>query len=175
MSDDRKKRQDGIHTMDDLIGRCKRDDMTGCMVWAGPAHKGSGAVWLPALNQSRSVTAAYSLLRGTKLPAGKKWFATCGNVLCIEHRRIGTASDAMRAVRPALSPEHRARITAGKRRSGGKYSPQLAAEIRASSDPIAVAAVRFGVHESTISKVRLGQMWVDAAPNSSVFAWRPAA
>lgn len=169
---DRRYRQDGIHTMDDLIGRCRRDDFTGCVVWAGPVHKGSGAVWLPSVQGRVAVTTAFRLLKGKPLNPGEVWYATCGNVLCVEHRAIGTKGDAMRAVRPTLDPMHRARIASSMRKSGGKYSRALADDIRTSDDTPAEIAARTGLDTRTISKVRLGQMWADSS--SSVFAWRPA-
>lgn len=170
----RNTRKDGIHTMDDLIERCRLDDFTGCLVWEGPVHRGSGAVWIPQLGQARSVTSAFGLLNGEKLKAGQVWYAACGNVLCIAHRKRGTNSDAMRAVRPTLDPQHRARITLAARKRFGKYNAELASEIRSSTDSHKAAAVRTGLNESTISKIRNGVMWVETTASSSVFNWRPA-
>ena len=170
-----KYRQDGIHTMDDLIGRCRRNDETGRLVWAGPVRNGSGAVWVPALSQAASVTAAFGLLKGIALKPGQRWYATCGNVLCIAHRAIGTNGDGMRAARPKLSLIHRAKISAARRKALGKYSPELVADIRDSKETAAQVAERTGLHESTVSKVRLGQMWTESTVANSVFSWRPAA
>jgi hypothetical protein len=171
-------RQDGIYTLEDLKSRCKVDDMTGCLVWQGSTIKSGGAVWLPALKQARSVTGAFNFLKpDSRREGGKHWIASCGNSLCADesHRVIGTLSDAMRAVRPTLTPQHRAKIAATTRKNNGKHSNELAAYIRSSTESTAALAKFAGLHESTICKIRSGEMWASHAVNSSVFTWRPAA
>lgn len=166
------KRSAGINTLEDLFSRCERNEMTRCLLWP---NKGYGAVWIPTLKQAHSVTAAFTLLTARKLKTGQQWYATCGNVRCVEHRAIGTSSDAMRAIRPTLTPIHKARITAAVRKAKGKYSPELAADIRNSTDTLASAAARTGLDMTTISAVRRGKLWAESTVSSSVFSWRPAA
>lgn len=165
----RRYRDDGIKSMDDLIGRCKRDEDTGCLI-----VQTAKDVWIPAIQSGRSVSWAYTFFSEQKPQKGKQWVAACGRPCCIEptHRRNGGRSELAKSVRKTLSQQHRARITAGRRKLG-KYTPELARDIRAAEGTYKEIGARFGLDQSSIGKIKAGTMWAEAAPNSSVFNWRP--
>ncbi len=170
--DPRHKRCDGVRTLDDLLQRCVVDDITGCMLFDAPKRRGSVYLWLPAVGQAVTLAKALAVLLGKDLKPGQRWVPTCGETACANpaHRVIGTRSELMRILRPTLDPLHRMRIAAAHRnREGCLYSPELRAEILASDETGTAIAKRLGLHDSVISKIRLGRAWRDAAPASSVF------
>jgi hypothetical protein len=104
--DARRKRSDGVRTMDDLRVRCVIDGAKDCWVWGGAAVKSStgrgslsARVWLPEPpggGGPRTMTAALAawLLSGRKLaPGDVVWRARCDcQLLCInpQHGATGT-------------------------------------------------------------------------------------
>jgi len=46
MTDTRRKRQDGVRTLEDLRIRCVIDTETGCWLWRGAFTISSGRRWL---------------------------------------------------------------------------------------------------------------------------------
>lgn len=162
----------GVRTMSDLLARCVADEITGCMVVDAPKRKGSVVLWLPVLGRPVTLAKALAVLLGKDLKPGQRWVPRCGETACAnpEHRFIGTRSDLMRILRPTLDPLHRMRIAAGHReRAECRYSPELRAEILASEESGIAIGKRIGLHDSVISRIRLGQAWRDAAPAASVF------
>lgn len=166
----------GIRTLADLQGRCKRDDMTGCLVMQGNQHHGSVYVWLPALGRPVALSRALAVVTGAKLKPGQMLVPRCGNTRCADmaHRFIGTRSDLMKILRPTLPPEHRMRIAAAHRaKPTSKYDPELRAQLLTSDATLVELERQTGLHRTTVSKIRLGLTWADGAPASSVFTYRP--
>ena len=89
----------------------------------------------------------------------------------MKHRFIGTRADLMQIIRPKLDPLHAARIAVGARAAKRSlYSPELRAEIIGSNETCEAIGRRTGVHPTTVSRIRRGEVWRDAAPTSSVFS-----
>lgn len=168
-------RQDGIKTLKDLHDRCKVDTETGCIVWAGALRKASAAVWIPGHGPVPMHYALSVVTTGKRPEPGAMLVPMCGNVNCanLKHRKPGTRSDLFRVLRPTLTAAHKARVSAGKRAISQIYSPEAHAAILRSDEPLSVLAERHHMHLSTVSKIRLGNLW-GAAQASSVFNWRPA-
>ena len=164
-------RSDGIHTLADLLGRCRRDDETGCMVLSSPKNRGTHYVWLPVLSRPVALPTVLAILMGKELVEGQKLVPRCGNTSCCEpsHRFVGTRSDLMRILRPQLEPIHRAKIAIGHR-SRSRYCPELCAEIMSSEESGAAIARRIGMHVSHVCRIRRGEAWRDSAPTASVFS-----
>jgi hypothetical protein len=167
----RATRSDGVNTIEDLYGRCKRDEETGCLTLVAHKRKGSFYLWLPMLGKPVSLPTALECLLGVPLQPGQRWVPRCGNTGCCnpKHRFIGTRADLMRILRPSLEPLHRARIGAAHRRRGGVYSPELHAEIMASEESGVALAARLGIDHTHVCRIRRGQSWKIAAPGASVF------
>lgn len=172
-----RKRQDGIRTLQGIKDRCRVDDITGCWLWADAKHKGTAVVWMPGIGVLSMTAALQALQHGTR-PTGKRMLVpTCGNSSCgnPEHRRWGTRSDLFALVMGRKTPDQLARCTAARRAVSTVCTPELAAEIRASDEPVADIAKRIGVHVTHVYRIKRGEAWAPAANGASVFSWRPAA
>jgi hypothetical protein len=173
MTDTRKKRHDGIRTFADLVDRCRRDDETGCLIWAGARRGNMARVWIPGYGV-KTMTGAFTQLCGKPLPEGKVWVPMCGRTDCANpaHRKPGTRSDVFRILRPKLTPTHIARTTLGKRKASRYYTPEAARDIKTSEEPARVLAERYGMHIVHVYKIRRGELWRDVVAGASV--WGPA-
>lgn len=175
----------GMWALSDLHGQCVEDDETGCMVWQGcvqlrPAAMGATSVE-PRVRLAQSgitttLPRAAWILSGKPIPPGR-WMAwrTCGNHLCGNpgHMLAGTRADWGQWVRASQTwVGSRARVVAGRlsSRSRTKLSLADAKLIRESSLTQKELARRFGVSQSTISKIRLYERLVESIPQSSIFS-----
>lgn len=93
MTDTRRKRQDGVRTLDDIRDRCRIDEETGCWIWSGAVRQqhrhDTPVVHVPAgvagfekrvICQTARVAL---LLTGAKLGPGKVAFRACRNPMCV--------------------------------------------------------------------------------------------
>lgn len=166
----------GIRTLADLLGRCIKDDETGCLVINAPKRRGSHYVWMPVLQKSVAIPSALALLMDRKLNAGQRWVPRCGNTGCCnpDHRFAGKRSDLVKILRPTLDPLHSARIGAAHRaRAGSPYSVERHAEIMGSAEPSTQLADRLGMTLSHVCRIRRGEAWRMSAASASAFTWRP--
>lgn len=170
-----------------LIAMC--EPVGDCVEWQGPMLKSKtplvyvprGFV-LPEWGQYRQSARVvlYVLFHGDRPPVGTVIRQRCCNDSCvaIEHmvvmpRAKHTAEQARRG--EFATPK---RAAAAMRRARGrdtKLTMELAREIRCSSEAPKVLAPRYGVSTATITAVRRGVLWPEAANGASVFNWRPAA
>jgi hypothetical protein len=163
----------GIKTLADLHSRCVLDDETDCLVFTGIDGRRVSNVWMRG-HGSVSVVKAMRLLTLGDAPEGLIWSPRCLNMRCCkrEHWRLTTRSEQMRAIRPSLTPDHRAAIAVSVRASRGKVGHELAEKLRASTKTLSELAAETGLDRSTISNVRRGSSW-GLMRAASVFAWRP--
>ena len=171
----------GIRSLNDLMERCFVDPDTGCWHWRLAKDKGEPRVWLPEFRQVFTGRKAAVILSGRQIGKGQLAWGTCRSRDCVfpQHIRVGTRAEmgAWQAKRGVLkhNPKTSAAAAANARKAS-KLSPDAVRAIRASNLPQKELAEMYGVHFSTISKVVLDRSWADAAaPNTSVFSWRPAA
>lgn len=157
-------RNDGIRTMEDLLGRCRRDKETGCMLYSG-AKSGPGryAVWLPTMRAVTLHTALWILTTGHKPPkAGANLLIPrCGNANCCEmkHRFAGTRAEHSRLLRPTLSLPHRARISVGNRKAWNVCTAEIAEQVRSYPGSGSAAARAFGISRSLACNIKRGTAW----------------
>lgn len=171
----RKFRKDGIRALADLQARCKIDEATGCLLFAGPSAPSSSDVWLPG-HGAMSIRKAMRILTLGQEPDGQVWAPmVCLQRRCCnpKHWRLTTLSNYWAALRPTLKPDHRAAITVSVRKARGKVDERLAAQIRISEGTCDELAALHRVDRSTISSIRRGATWKPTVAGASAFAWRP--
>lgn len=171
-----RKTKFGIHTLDDLKGRCRvtpeqcwefalQSDCREPRVWvAGAAIPPARAAWL---------------LAGKDTPRGgwRVWSVCRGDRCCNPgHLRVGThaAHGRWLATKGTLRgrPERAAINRRIKIESGqARLTPELARWIRESPQLGYEVARVLDVSISTVSKVRVGKAWAETAPAASVFSW----
>ena len=174
----------GVRTLEDLRGRCRIDDETGCWMWAGGASGKQPRVWCfdPTAGKFKSIPAARAawILGGDSPVAGRVvYHARCTNWLCVNpaHLAVGTKAEEGAHLRKHGTlrgdPARSAANAASVRRHRSKLTPELVREIRASTEKGVSIASRLGIAHGIVSNVRLGKIWRDGAPGASVFSWRP--
>lgn len=169
-----KRQAGGVRTLADIKDRCVVDDITGCWHWRS-ARDSNGVpnMQLPALGRVVSLGVAIGTLTTGQPPArGVVWHCTCETRQCANpaHRRAGTRSSQMLAAKLKRSPQTRARMTAGKRRTA-KLSQADADEIRGSDLKLTEIMARYGITKGYACEIRAGKRRTPlAAPGSSVFA-----
>lgn len=109
----RPRRNDGVRTLEDIRGRCRIDEETGCWIWAGAMAKSlsrqarpTSRVWLPeglqGDGQNPTVTTAAKaawLLSGRKLQDGQvvyRYRCADGDCCNPEHGKAGTRPEMHR-------------------------------------------------------------------------------
>lgn len=160
-----------------------------CVEWQGPTLKGkTPLVYVPAgyvlpewgqYRQSARVV-IWTLFHGQRPPLGTVLRPSCCNDRCVavEHMKAfpRAQQSTIQAHRGEFDTPKRAAAAMRRARSRNtKLSVELAREIRASSEAPKVLAPRYGVSTATITAVRRGVLWPEAANGASVFNWRPAA
>lgn len=174
----RRTRSDGIRTLADYKGRFRIDEATGCWHWPHATCRGEPYVWLPVLRKRTTLGVTVCVLTTGRTPEpGTYWHVTCSTPHCgnPKHRKPGTRSEQMLAAQLQRDALFKARVAAGRSYTS-KVSDQAAEEIRGSSEPLRVIAARYGISVQYASDIRTSKKRrARVAPNSSVFAWRPAA
>lgn len=152
---------------------------SGCVLWTGRKDRhGYGRV-SHYLKTGEYITSgahrmAWTLKHG-EIPPGHYVLHRCDVRGCInpEHLFIGTAKDN------SADMHRKGRWTARDKR--GAHNPnrrlttQQVAEIRLSTEPSCALASRFGVHRSTIDRVRRSASWQDQPAPTSMLQRRRAA
>lgn len=169
----------GIRDIEALRVRCRIDEDTNCWHWIGAFDQGIPKVWIANENGGGMTMTGY---RAAKFLVGKPvkprmyvW-NICKHADCVNpnHSKTGTRAEmfAWKAEHGLLrqSPSQLAAATRNGR-SRSVLDEQKVLEIRASGENNHVLGARYGVHHSTISKVKRGQSWVSSARGSSVFNW----
>lgn len=178
----------GIRTVEDMRQRCRMNEVTGCWHWGMACDGATPMVHYVGKDgvrrKQRGRRAALHLQRGVDLAPGQVAFAVdeCRSLDCVNpsHCRSGSRDDHGEwLARSGLAKNLPAKIAANraihaKRR---KLQPEMVTEIRSSPLTNKQLAQKFGVTEYPIWAARNGvsHRSIDSAPNSSVFAWRPAA
>lgn len=177
---------DSIQTEEQLMARCRLDELTGCWLWQGAMQGAQSRVYvkLPGkrgkvMNGGRAALVIRARAEPTARVEGYRY--VCHDQQCVNpdhckwmtRKQIG-ALIAKSGVHKG-NPAYRLSNTRNARKRA-KLTPEMVAEIRASHENNCELGRRLGVAHTTISAVRLGKHWKDTSVNgSSVFAWRPAA
>lgn len=137
---------------------------------------------LPEWGQHRQSarTVIWTLFHGARPPVGSILRPTCCNDRCVAVEHMVAIPRARQSIEQAKrgefdTPKRAAAAMRRARSRGTKLSVEIAREIRASAEPPKVLAPRYGVSKATITAVRRGVLWPEAANGASVFNWRPAA
>lgn len=147
--------------MSDLWAKVEKRGPNECWPWTGAKFRGGyGRVNLPRSAGKQSGTTAHRAIWTTlygEPHADLEICHTCDNRLCCNpaHLFAGTAKinavDKMRKGRTA-------RIL-GTRNASAKLTPDDVAAIRASAEPHAVMARRYGVSEGNVRMIRARETW----------------
>lgn len=141
----------GLRTLEDLRARCTIDPVTGCWAWTG-RHWQGGHPALPLAGGNGSVSLQIALaviLTGQRLPEGRAYLPTCGNVRCLNpaHRREGPRGELHQLVAANRKPqmltdEGRARISRAVREAWDRRREGLPPKPKPEPKPPKVKAVK---------------------------------
>lgn len=188
MTDTRRKRNDGVRSLEGIRSRCVIDTETGCWLWRGAfsIKRGGHAtprVWLAKDRRSEVAGRAAWLLSGRKLkPSEVVWRSVCTDTRCInpEHAKAGTRTqmhaafvadgrlrgtkralvNAKNCAKQLLSVETVRRAEAMF--AAGAMQKDVRRELGISQGP--AARIRKGLHPNCAASQRV-------LPGASVFAW----
>lgn len=132
----------------------RADGEDGCWVWTG-CRSSSG---YGALNVAGRMVATHRLaweMANGAIPSGLFICHSCDNPSCINpaHLFLGTHIQNM------ADCKSKKRTMRGERHHQAKLSISVVREIRLGNGPLRFDAVRFGVSESTITRIRHGKLW----------------
>lgn len=159
-----------VRTLEDLLGRCVIDDITGCWHLRTPrgrpirTGKQTYSVNLHQRGKMPATRAAWMLSSGQPPRADQVVFRTCGCHDCVNplHLRIGARKDLVRQQQRDgafdWTPEQRARQLrlAAKRRA---LTEEVAQWIRESPQSAATVAAAVDVPKSKVIGIRAGRLY----------------
>lgn len=133
---------------------------TGCWLWLGSVtNAGYGQVG--RLPNRMSAHRAAAIARHGQIPEDMVAMHSCNQKLCVNpaHINIGTQSENLRsAARDGLMP-HLKRFHVGTDNPASKLTPEDVRSIREANGFYREIAERFGLHTSTIAKIKTRQTW----------------
>ena len=139
-----------------LLQALKRET-NQCMVWPFRKVRGYGVVWYNG-NRWRVHRLAYSLTTGRSIGPSVQIAhepLTCHNPACFNPRHLREATAAENAADRKIDGTN----TTGERNSWSKLTRKQVQQIRGDSRAAPLVASEFGVHKSTIYKIRRGSAW----------------
>jgi hypothetical protein len=147
----------------EIVGRC--------WMWNGYVNSRGGypRAWIDGQGQVSVRSHVFKDILGKTVRKGFVISSRCGNPACVSPRCLISKSHS-RSISDSYNSGAR-KIASGRQRLNVKLSMDIARLIRASSEPSAVLAARFGVHKATINSVRSGARWAEPkpVPHSSIF------
>lgn len=174
----------GIRSIEDLRARCKIDDICGCWLWQLSAIDGNSPkvhVRTPEGNRIMRGRRAAVYLSGRRICAGQVAYPAdeCRNEMCVnpDHACVGSKALAGAALRRTGRMRNIPSKIAAARKAwdqrGRKITPEMAAEIRSSTESTHELAKRMGLSQFTIWSCRVGQTHKGVVAGASAFTWRP--
>lgn len=142
-----------------IEGKCRRT-VDGCLIWTGyiDPRRGPMVRFGPDGSPTAARRVVWQIKRG---PLGLQQTvrAGCGDEACVAygHMQLGTRADKSRG--RSVTPLTRQRIARSHQAARGKLDMAKVREIRASLEPEAVLAERYGVSKPTIGQVRRNETW----------------
>lgn len=138
----------------------------GCWLWTGTRNDQAYGIVSYMGRKVRATHAALLVFRGALPPDGAVVCHTCDNPPCVnpDHLFTGTQAENIADMvakgrhRPPPQPSTKARAR-GDRHGMSKLDGRAVLEIRQSKTRSGILAQRFGVHPSTIRRVRAGEAW----------------
>ena len=154
---DEESMTDGPYLVGRIHARCIDD--AGCWVWQGSCQKGE----MPMINVGGNVMAVrralFIALNGPVKP-GHEVVANCETPKCVRCVEEVTYAERRRRLAEKMNACQRSR----KIPPHAKLSAEKASEIRASNEPTAVLAERYGVSKASIGYVKIGKTWAPPSP-----------
>lgn len=149
--------------VDYVHARCH--EIGECWEWTGATQVRSRVPVMRYKGNSWPVRRVLAEVLGHQLDGRVATFR-CGNQLCCnpQHLWITSKGHLQRRTNATsvryMHPTRRARVAAA-RRVGSKLSPELVAEIRRDDRTQRLIAAAYGISQTTVSRIKRGQMWRD--------------
>lgn len=153
--------------------RVEFDTNGGCWLWSGSTGScGYGALKVGGAT-IRAHRVSYALHNGP-IPAGDGYHGTC--VLhrcdvraCVNPAHLFLGTQGENSADMARKGRAVANVMPGEQHPRAKLTPQIVLAIRRGTENQREVAARYGVHQVTVSKIRLGKVWThivdqEAAP-----------
>lgn len=142
-----------------------------CWIWTASVNTRGGypRAWIDGSGFVNVRSYVFKELLGKRLTKGLVMSSRCGNPSCVGPQCLISKSYSRMV---ADSYKNGAReVTTHRQRRHVKLTMEIARVIRASNEPSADLAERFGVNKATINYVRSGARWVEPkpVPHSSIF------
>jgi hypothetical protein len=157
-----------MRTIEEVRGRCRIDDITGCWLWTGATDRGQPKIYAPdwtnrdgALTTQTGQRAVWHMLNQHAIPKRWRVYSTCRTSCCLnpEHLKIGSQTEWGRDSSAWGELKGNIRVQIRNRRTGRARSdltPETYAEVLASNEKGVEIARRLAISESTVSKARTG-------------------
>lgn len=145
-----------------IEGKCRRT-VDGCLVWTGYVDPRRGPmVRFGAEGFPTAVRRVVWTVKRGPLGQQQTVRASCDDPACVayEHMKLGTRADKARG--RSLTPLTRLRIARTQQAARRKLDIEKVRAIRASAEPEAVLAERYGVSKPTIGQIRRNETWREA-------------
>jgi hypothetical protein len=157
-----------MRTLEDVQGRCRIDEFSGCWVWTGAVDRGQPKIYAPDwTNRSGELTtqtgqrAMWHIVNQRAIPRCWRAYSTCRTVCCLnpDHLKVGSHAEWGRDSSRSGELKGDIRVKVRNRRTGRTRSaltPETYAEVLMSSEKGVEIAKRLAISESTVSKARTG-------------------
>ena len=168
-----------ITNLDGVRARCDVNEDSECWIWRFSVAGGAKVPHAHVHGRNLSmVRVAFEFHTGKPVKRGRIVWRTCCEKLCLnpEHMRQGTRAQHGQWVREQGTQKgDMRRINACRASAAARtvVTTEIAQQIMRSDRPHAEWARELGVSTQTIKRAVIRR--TEGAPNSSVFAWRPAA
>lgn len=129
-------------------------EIDGCWVWQGSCdHAGYSQIQAYGRNW-KGYKLSYLIHKG-EWPIGRDVMHSCDNRKCVnpDHLRLGTRAENLADMKAKGRHAH------GTRFPHAKLDDDAVRDIVASPDSNRVAALRYGVNPSVVSRIRNGKVW----------------
>lgn len=162
----------GIRTVRDVKLRCHVPPHScGCWEWRG-ALDGAGypTMWIPELQRALRVGQALCfLVHGREIERGFTFAPTkCGRRDCANPAHRSEVKRNYHNIGKPCSSLRAAQVALGKRQAS-KLSDAAVAEIRSSNETVRVAAAKWGIDPSYVSKIRRFESRSPVVHGASIF------
>lgn len=151
-----------MKTIDEIKGRCRIDEFTGCWNWAGAMVGGkSPRIWQTEDGKDKSMPGrrAAWLALGRELPSGWRVYGTCDSLVCVNpaHMKAGLTAEFGAHTRASGKQKGNINRIKANRLTGRKRAAlpaETVAEVISSNETGVALAARLGVAPATISGYR---------------------
>lgn len=130
-----------------------------CWEWTGPVNsKGYGVISRKVYGEALAHRYAFSLTVGD-IPNGACVLHRCDNPRCVNPDHLFTGSKAENNADMMA----KGRYARGESNGQSKLTNDLVAQIRSAAGTHASIAAHFSVHQSTVTRIKAGRIWMEAA------------